>query len=168
MARGGRQRGAMDAERGKETMAGALWSRPYLLLTATATFWAGNSIVGRAARELVPPAALSFWRWTPALALLMPLAWPYLKRDWPVLRAHWRIVLLLGALGIGAFNTLLYTGLQTTTALHAMLFKSAHPALILLLCALVMRYCTVARQIEGMAGSVAGVIVLFARGDPFA
>src|SRR3546814_9081338 len=80
----------MDAERGKETMAWALWSRPYLLLTATATFWAGNSIVGRAARDLVPPAALSFWRWTLALALLMPLAWPYLKRDWPVLRAHWR------------------------------------------------------------------------------
>src|SRR3546814_14095123 len=122
----------MDAERGKETMAWALWSRPYLLLTATATFWAGNSIVGRAARDLVPPAALSFWRWTLALALLMPLAWPYLKRDWPVLRAHWRIVLLLGALGIGAFNTLLYTGLQTPTALKAMLIQWGQPERILL------------------------------------
>src|SRR3546814_8510668 len=79
----------------------------------------------------------------------MPLAWPYLKRDWPVLRAHWRIVLLLGALGIGAFNTLLYTGLQTTTALNAMLIQSAQPALILLIGALVMRDRTRARQIAG-------------------
>src|SRR3546814_10364283 len=42
----------------------AIWSRAYPLLTVTALFWAGNSIVGRAARDLVPPAALSFWRWT--------------------------------------------------------------------------------------------------------
>ena len=110
--------------------AAALWSRAYPLLSMTALFWAGNSIVGRAARELVPPAALSFWRWTFALALLLPLAWPHLKRDWPVLRAHWPIMAILGALGIGAFNTLLYTGLQTTTALNSMLIQSAQPALI--------------------------------------
>src|SRR3546814_1962862 len=110
MARGGRQGGAMDAERGKETMAWALWSRPYLLLTATATFWAGNSIVGSAARDLVPPAALSLWRWTIALALLMQLSWPYLKREWPVLRVQCRSVLLLGALGVEEVYTMLYTG----------------------------------------------------------
>jgi hypothetical protein len=45
----------------------ALWKQAYPLLTITALFWAGNSIVGRAARDLVPPAALSFWRWTFAL-----------------------------------------------------------------------------------------------------
>src|SRR3546814_2369572 len=88
--------------------------------------------------------------------------------DWPVLRAHWRIVLLLGALGIGAFNTLLYTGLQTTTALNAMLIQSAQPALILLIGALVMRDRTRARQIAGMAVSVAGVLLIIARGDPYA
>ena len=89
---------------------GALWSRAYLLLTFTALFWAGNSIVGRAARELVPPAALAFWRWAIALALLLPLAWPHLRRDWPALKARWPIVVLLGALGIGSFNTLLELG----------------------------------------------------------
>src|SRR3546814_6457989 len=40
----------------------AIWSRAYPLLTVTALFWAGNSIVGRAARDLVPPAALSLDR----------------------------------------------------------------------------------------------------------
>lgn len=144
----------------------ALWSRAYLLLTMTALFWAGNSIVGRAARELVPPAALSFWRWMLALALLLPLAWPHLRRDWPVLRAHWPVMLILGALGIGAFNTLLYTGLQTTTALNSMLIQSAQPALILMLGALVMRDRTSARQIAGVAVSLAGVLIIIGRGDP--
>ncbi|RYD42170.1 MAG: EamA family transporter [Sphingomonadales bacterium] len=112
--------------------AAAIWSRAYPLLTVTALFWAGNSIVGRAARDLVPPAALSFWRWTFALLLLLPLAWPHLNRDWPVLRANWPIVALLGALAIGSFNILLYTGLQSTTALNSMLIQSALPAVVLI------------------------------------
>ena len=143
----------------------ALWSRAYLLLAMTALFWAGNSVVGRAARDLVPPAALSFWRWTFALALLLPLAWPHLKRDWPVLRAHWPVMAILGALGIGAFNTLLYTGLQTTTAINSMLIQSAQPALILIVGALVMRDRTTGRQIVGVAVSLAGVLIILSRGD---
>lgn len=145
--------------------AAALWSRAYLLLTMTALFWAGNSIVGRAARELVPPGALSFWRWAIALCLLLPLAWPHLKRDWPVLRANWPIMLLLGALGIGGFNTMLYTGLQTTTALNSMMLQSAQPALILMVGALVMGDRTSARQIAGVIVSLAGVLTIISRGD---
>lgn len=144
----------------------ALWSRAYPLLTLTALFWAGNSIVGRAARDLVPPAALSFWRWMIALALLLPLAWPHLKRDGPVLRANWPIVAILGALAIGSFNILLYTGLQSTTALNSMLIQSAQPALILIVGALVMRDRTSPRQIAGVLVSLAGVLTIIGRGDP--
>jgi drug/metabolite transporter (DMT)-like permease len=146
--------------------AAAIWSRAYPLLTVTALFWAGNSIVGRAARDLVPPAALSFWRWTFALALLLPLAWPHLRRDWPVLRAHWRIVALLGALAIGSFNILLYTGLQSTTALNSMLIQSAQPALILIGGALVMGDGTSLRQVVGVLISLVGVLAIIGRGDP--
>ena len=146
--------------------AAALWSRAYLLLTMTALFWAGNSIVGRAASDLVPPAALSFWRWTFALLLLLPLAWPHLKRDWPVLRANWAIVGLLGALSIGSFNILLYTGLQSTTALNSMLIQSAQPALILIGGALVMGDRTSLRQVGGVLISLVGVLAIIGRGDP--
>ena len=144
----------------------ALWKRAYPLLTVTALFWAGNSIVGRAARDLVPPAALSFWRWTFALLLLLPLAWPHLKRDWPVLRANWPIVALLGALAIGSFNILLYTGLQSTTALNSMLIQSAQPALVLIAGALVMGDRTSLRQVAGVLISLAGVLAIIGRGDP--
>lgn len=147
-------------------LAATIWSRAYPLLTVTALFWAGNSIVGRAARDLVPPAALSFWRWTFALALLLPLAWPHLKRDWPVLRANWVIVALLGALAIGSFNLLLYTGLQSTTAINSMLIQSAQPALVLVVGALVMGDGTSLRQVAGVLISLAGVLAIIARGDP--
>src|SRR3546814_20144014 len=49
-----------------------------------------------------------------------------------------------------------------------MLIQSAQPALILLIGALVMRDRTRARQIAGMAVSVAGVLLIIARGDPYA
>lgn len=48
-------------------------------------------------------------------------------------------MLTLGALGIGAFNALLYTGLQTTTALNAMLLQAAQPSLILVMEAVMMK-----------------------------
>lgn len=147
-------------------LAATIWSRAYPLLTVTALFWAGNSIVGRAARDLVPPAALSFWRWTIALALLLPLAWPHLKRDWPAIRANWAIVTLLGALAIGSFNILLYNGLQSTTALNSMLIQSALPALVLIVGALVMGDRTSPRQIAGVLISLVGVLAIIARGDP--
>jgi drug/metabolite transporter (DMT)-like permease len=149
----------------RDRLLSALWSRAYVLLTLTALFWAGNSIVGRAARDLVPPVALSFWRWSIALMLLLPLAWPHLRRDWPVLRTHPVIMLVLGALGVGAFTTMLYTGLRTTTALNSMLLQSAQPALILLVGAVLMRDRTNARQIIGMLVSLAGVLLIVARGN---
>lgn len=142
-----------------------MWSRAYVLLSFTALFWAGNAIVARAARELVPPVALAFWRWTIALAIILPFAWHHLRRDAAVIRGNWRMLLVLGALGIGAFNTLLYTGLQETTALNAMLLQSGQPALILFLGAIFMGDSTVLRQIVGAAIALAGVLWIIARGN---
>src|SRR3546814_16648990 len=118
------------------------------------------SVVGRAARDLVPPAALAFWRWTFALLLLLPLAWPHLKRDCPVLRANWAIVALLGALAIGSFNILLSTGLQSTPALNSMLIQSELPALVLVVGALVLGDRTRPAQIAGVLISVSDVFAL--------
>lgn len=142
-----------------------MWSRAYVLLTFTALFWAGNAIVARAARELVPPVALAFWRWTIALAIILPFARHHLRRDAAIIRGSWRMLLVLGTLGIGAFNTLLYTGLQETTALNAMLLQSGQPALILFLGAIFMGDSAVLRQLVGAAIALAGVLWIIARGN---
>jgi drug/metabolite transporter (DMT)-like permease len=137
-----------------------------MLLTLTALFWAGNAIVGRAARELVPPVALSFWRWSIALLLLLPLAWPHLKRDKAALVKAWPMVVLLGALGVGSFNTLLYSALQHTTAINSLLLQAAQPALILGLGALAFGDATTRAQIAGVLLSLIGVLTIVSTGDP--
>ncbi len=146
--------------------AAALWKSAYALLTLTCLFWAGNAIVGRAARDLVPPIALSFWRWALALLLLLPIAWPYLKRDREKLLKHWKSVLLLGGLGVGSFNSLLYSSLQHTTAINALLIQASQPALILALGALAFHDPTTRAQIGGVLLSVAGALTIVSAGDP--
>ena len=68
---------------------------PYLLLTLTVLFWSGNMVLGRAIRDQVPPLSLAFWRWAIALALVLPLALPHLRAQWPLLRRGWKPVVVL-------------------------------------------------------------------------
>ena len=76
-----------------------LFANPYLLLTLTVLFWSSNMVIGRSIRGDMPPITLAFWRWVVALALVLPLALPHLKAQWPLLRAGWRPLLALGLLG---------------------------------------------------------------------
>lgn len=141
------------------------WRSAQLLLSITALCWAGNSIVGRAARDLVPPVALAFWRWSIALAIVLPFAWRHLQRDGDTLRRNWRMVALLGTLGIGTFNTLLYTGLQSTTALNGLLLQAAQPGVILIFGVLLFRDRVTHAQIVGVILAALGVLTIIGKGD---
>jgi drug/metabolite transporter (DMT)-like permease len=145
-----------------------LWSMPHLLLAFTALCWSGNFIVGRAVHMSVPPVALAFWRWSGAFLLVIGFALPHLRRDWPRLMRHWRRLLVLSALGVAAFNTGVYLGLQTTTALNALLLQSAMPVLILLASFALFRERTGPVQLGGVALSLAGVAVIVGQGAPAA
>ncbi len=139
---------------------------PYLLLSLSALFWAGNWVVGRAMRNDMGPVAMGFWRWTLALAILLPFVAAELLRRLPVLRANWRGLMLLGALGAVAFNTMVYTGLQFTAATNGVLFNSVTPVLIILMSGLFLRENLSRLQAVGVACSLAGVAAIVARGEP--
>ena len=108
------------------------WNMPYLLLTLAVLFWSGNFIVGRAVAGDVPPVTLAFWRWTIGLVFILALGHRQLRADLPVLLRAWPVVILLSGLGIAVFNTLVYFGLQSTTAVNGLLLQSAMPLIILL------------------------------------
>ena len=143
----------------------SLYNLPYLLLPLAVLFWSGNFVIGRAVRADVPPVALAFWRWTGAFLVVIGFAWPHLYRDWPVLRRHWAIVSLLAFLGIGTFNTLIYTGLQWTIAINALLLQSLMPVLIVLFSFLLFRDRVTWLQAAGIAISVVGAFTIIVQGD---
>jgi len=143
----------------------ALYDRPYLLLSLANLFWSGNFIVGRAVHESMPPVALAFCRWFGGFVVVIGLAWPHLKRDWPQLWRHWPLLLLLSATGIAAFNTLVYVGLGSTTALNGLLEQSTMPVVILLCSLLLFGERPSPRQIAGIAVSLAGVVIIITQGE---
>ncbi len=142
-----------------------MWRAPTLLLASASLFWAGNFVVARAVHEALPPFGLAFWRWALGLILVGPFAWPHLRRDAPVLRRHWGALLLLSALGVSAYSALTYLGLQSTTAINALLLQSSMP-LVILACGFAL-FGDRARpaQLVGIAVSLAGVAVIVSHGD---
>ncbi len=137
-----------------------------LLLSLTSLFWAGNFVVGRGMHESVPPLALATLRWSIAFALLLPFAYPYLKRDWPVIRQNFGILFLLGATGIGCFNSFAYVGLNHTTALNGLIIQSAGPIMIMIMALLLFRVHISLRQLLGVLVSLVGVLVIVSKAVP--
>lgn len=113
----------------------------------------------------IPPLALSFWRWFLALLILLPFSYRGLVDQWGTLRASWRSLILLAALGVSNYNTFAYIGLQTTTATNAVLLTSTTPVLILALSWVLLGLRVSAVQGLGMALSLAGVGVIVTEGD---
>lgn len=138
---------------------------PYLLLVLTTLFWSGNFVLGRAVSGNIPPIALSFWRWAVAFLILLLLTLPQLKGQWPLLRRHWKILILLGILGVTNYNTFAYIGLQYTTATNAVLMVSTTPVFIVALSFLLLGHTVHLRQALGIIASLLGVAIIVARGD---
>jgi drug/metabolite transporter (DMT)-like permease len=139
---------------------------PALLLALAQLLWAGNFVLGRAVSARLPPVALSFWRWLVALLILLPLSHRQLRAGWPTIRRSLPVLVPLGILGVGNFNTLVYLGLGQTTATNAALLNSACPAFILVIGPLLGAPRPGGRQAAGIALSLLGVLAIVARGDP--
>ena len=138
---------------------------PYTLLTIAMFLSASNLIVGRAMVDHVPPVALSFWRWAVAFAFLLPIAWPALRSQYRILLGAWKLLCLLGFLGIAGALTLTYAALQWTTVTNASLINASVPAQIPVLAWLMFRNRVTPRQALGIALTMFGVAVIVFRGD---
>ncbi|MGB5079988.1 MAG: DMT family transporter [Burkholderiales bacterium] len=141
-------------------------SLAFLLLALAMLFWAGNWVVGRALRDLFEPNALNFWRWLVAVVVLAPFALPRLRGRLPAIRRSAGLLLALSFLGVALFQSLVYSGLKTTTAVNAVLLNSSLPAFMLLCSWAIEGERGTRRQVAGMLISLAGILVILARGDP--
>src|SRR6266436_1023042 len=144
---------------------GWLNHQPYLLLSLTSLFWAGNIVLGRYAAGHVPPMTLSCVRWIGAFFMLLPFAWPHLMRDWPALRARLALMVVLSATGFAINNAISYWALQYTQALNALLIQSSGPLFVALLSLILFGVRLTGAQLAGIAISLAGVLTIILRGD---
>ena len=139
---------------------------PHLLLTLAMLCWAGNWVVGRAIHEQIPPLTLNFWRWAGSLLLILPMSWPSLREQWPLLLRHWKWVLPMGAIASAIFQSMVYLGLQSTTALNGALIVALVPVFVVMIAAAILGDRIRTRQGLGILLSLAGAVVVIVRGEP--
>jgi len=149
----------------RSRMGGGLFDQPYLLLSLTSLFWAGNTVLGRFIAGHIPPITLAFIRWTGAFLILLPFAALPLLRDWPTIRRHWVLMIVLALTGFSAFNTMAYYGLQYTTAINGLLLQSIGPLFVALWTFTLFRDRLTPRQAGGICVSLTGVLVIICRGS---
>lgn len=136
----------------------------YCMLALVMLLWAGNSIVGRAVRDDIPPLFLALLRWTGALLVIVPFAARYVAEDRATIMRSWPMILLLGLFGVAAYNGFLYSGLRYTTASNGMLLGATIPALVLLVDFLIFGTRAGTGAIIGVALSTFGVVVIVFQG----
>jgi drug/metabolite transporter (DMT)-like permease len=142
-----------------------LTNQGYVLMTLTALVWSGNAIVGRAVHEIVPPFGLAFWRWAATLPVVVIIAWPFLRRDFPAVVRGWRWMVFLAAIGITVYNSVIYLGLDHTTAINMVLINSARPAMIVALSFIAFRERVTTTQTVGLVLGFLGTFVVLFRGE---
>ncbi|KAB7889474.1 DMT family transporter [Poseidonibacter ostreae] len=137
----------------------------YVFLTLTVLFWSGNFVFGRLISTDVEPLQLAFFRWFFVALILLPYLIYRFKHIMNVLKKEYFIIILFSILGISAFNTLLYYGLQTTTATNALLINSSIPIMIIVLSAVILKTRITKLQSVGIILSTLGVFFLILKGE---
>lgn len=137
----------------------------YLLLVLCVLFWSANFVIGRFVAGEIEPIELAFFRWFGVFIITFPFLVLHVKKLWQTLRAHFGILIGLSFLGIACFNTLLYIGLQYTTATNALLINSSIPILILFFSFVILKKNITSMQVFGIILSTLGVIFLVLKGN---
>lgn len=138
--------------------------REAFLLVLPTILWAANAVAGRLAVGAVSPILLNTLRWTLAALILLPLGWRVFRQQ-SSLWSHLKRFALLGLLGVGCYNALLYLALQTSTPINVTLIGASMPIWMLLIGALFYQEHPRLKQVFGALLSLVGVAVVLTRGD---
>jgi drug/metabolite transporter (DMT)-like permease len=137
----------------------------WLGLLVASVFWAGNALVARAFHDAIPPFTLAFWRWSLALAILLPfVARPMWEHRSALRYAGWRL-LVVAALGISTYSVLLYFAARTTVAINLTLLNTCLPLATFIGAGVLLNEWPPRRAWLGMAVATCGLLVLIAQGQ---
>lgn len=137
----------------------------YFGLILATIFWAGNVIVARGVADSIPPVALSFWRWFIAMILVLPFTGKSIWAQRLIIKDNWKYLLLLAALSVGFFNTLLYLSAHTTDAANIGLINSSMPVMVTLIAWLVLGAAPSKTKVLGIIFALVGMFVIVSQGD---
>lgn len=136
------------------------------MILLTPLFWAGHTVVGRLVANEIPTFSLVSLRWWFCATVLMLFTYKRVLASLPVLRRHWRYLILNTLVGPVLFPILLYSGLKTTTVTNTSIIQSLVPCMVLILAWFILRERFKALQAAGLVVSMLGVATIISKGNP--
>lgn len=140
--------------------------RAYLFLLITALCWGGNAVAGKLAVGHISPLVLTFLRWLLALAIVVAISVPQIRRDWPLIRRNLPYLIGMGMIGFTAFNAVLYSALHYTSAINAVIEQAGMPLLIFVANFLIFGMTVSRGQVAGFLLTLTGVALTASNGEP--
>lgn len=137
----------------------------YVLLLLTMLMWGGNAVAGKMAVGHISPMVLTTFRWLGAVALMLAIGIPQLRRDWHVVRPRLLYLFLLGAAGFTLFNAAMYTALTFTTVINVSIEQAGMPMFIFVANFVLYRIGVSAGQVIGFSLSMVGVALTATHGN---
>ena len=138
--------------------------RTALLLTVPPLMWASNAVIGRLVQASMPPMTLNFVRWTIAMLILLPMAKSILHPR-SGLWANWKSFAVLGLLGVGLYNSLLYLALHSSSPINVTLVAASVPFWTMLIGKWFFNAKAGWHRVIGGILSLCGVLVVLSRGE---
>ena len=151
-----------------QTILRRIYDNPWLLITLTCIFWAGNIVAARVAIGEISPMLLVSGRWAIASVILLAAARRRFAQDWPTLAPHWLRIFLMGSCGFTLFHALYYVSAYFTTGVNLSIIQGVSPVFVLIGAWIMWRTPVSAVQIAGCALTMAGVVLVATHGNVFA
>jgi drug/metabolite transporter (DMT)-like permease len=139
---------------------------PYAMIVAAAMILASNHILARYLNGVVPPIGLVFWRMTIGSIVILPFAYRGVLVHRQLIRAHWKLFVVMACLFVPLSNGMIYAAYNFTTALNGGVVSTAQPALTVLLSWLLFRDLINVKQGAGILIAAFGVLIIITRGAP--
>jgi drug/metabolite transporter (DMT)-like permease len=140
--------------------------RAHLLLAVAALLWGGNSVASKLAVGEVSPMVITTLRWVIACAVLALIARRQVREDWPILKPHWRSLVLMGAVGITVFNALFYIAGHYTSAINLGIAQGWISVLVLVGAYVVYGSPLAPVQLAGIVTALLGLVLVACQGEP--
>ncbi|MBG2984127.1 DMT family transporter [Proteus mirabilis] len=128
--------------------------------------WSINAVVNKAATSVIDPAAISFYRWFLAFLLMTPFLLVPVWHHRKTVKQYWWKLFILGALGMGLYQSLAYYAAYYVTATFMGILNSLIPLLTVIISIFVLRVVPTVGIALGTILSISGLVWLVRHGDP--
>jgi drug/metabolite transporter (DMT)-like permease len=138
-----------------------------ILLAVTATIvWSGNFIVARGVIKQIPPVSLAFYRWSMGSLIILPIGYRKFRQELPLIRKHWKYLLLVAFTGITLYNTFLYVAGHYTPAINlALIATTTSPIMAIALAAIFLKEKISFLRLAGLLICIGGILLLLSQGN---